>query len=171
MINLRNWTLFLALPLFLSLGGCPQDGGCFDQYDPNDTCIQACDIGIIGMDEAERSWTATICSAGEEDWFKFTAEEGAEACIPASSQSFVLQIGLVPPAADCPDLQLALYNESCELLESSEQTGCQEEEISFFWDGQCGFDDSNVFIVRVYGADDTQVSQQEYTLSIDIMEM
>ena len=36
MINARTWSPFLAVPLFFSLGGCPQNSGCFDQYEAND---------------------------------------------------------------------------------------------------------------------------------------
>jgi hypothetical protein len=71
----------------------------------------------------------------------------------------------------CPDLNIALYDESCALLESSELPGCQEEEILITWDGTCGFDDSFTFIVRVFGADDSQVSEEEYILSIDLTEL
>jgi len=167
----RTWPVFLAALFLFLLTGCPQEDGCSDQYEANDTCLQAFDLGVVGEDEAEKSWTATVCEEADEDWFTFKAEEGSKSCIPFDSQSFELRVSLEPPSADCIDLNLYLYDESCALLESSELPGCLEEEIIVSWGGTCGPDDSLTFVVQVRGADISQVSEEAYTLTIDMAEL
>jgi hypothetical protein len=170
-INKARLVVLPAILLLLCLTGCPQsgDGGCSDQYEPNETCLQPFDLGIVSEDETEVSWQARICTGDDVDWYRIMAKEDEPLGFPMTEQTFSLRVGLEPPAS-CAYLDLFLYDDSCALLSSSELTGCLEEEIIYSWDGKIGLNDSQNFIIQVMGADDTQWSEELYTLTVDMWE-
>jgi len=48
---------------------------CSDGFEPNETCDEYLPLGTVFEDDSEESWTARIYPAGDEDTFRFFAEE------------------------------------------------------------------------------------------------
>jgi hypothetical protein len=145
--------------------------GASDTYEPNNTCGAYRSLGTIAEASSEQSFVATIYPSGDEDWYRFYAEEGSHTCFPGSDQDYRVRVRLVPPAgADCVDLDVELYNDSCTRLTYSNNGSCTAESLEYEWDGSCGGDDSRYFRIRVYGWGGA-FECVSYTLYIDMWQV
>jgi hypothetical protein len=154
--------IFILFIFNCNMGG--NGGDCGDDYEPNDSCENAYDLGTFVINSAEKSWNATISSAGDVDWFCIFYEEEALVCNPGDPQPYLIQIRLLPPQNDCIDLNLYVYDDDCNLLLSSELNGCQEETIDIDVIGMCGIDDSDYLKIKIQAVSGDVESSENYTL-------
>jgi hypothetical protein len=140
-----------------------------DGYEPNNTCAAPRSLGTVAEGNSEQSWTATLYYTGDDDYYRFYAEEGTHTCIPFTGQTYTVRVRLVPPSSsgDCVDYDLYLYDDGCGTLRSSILGGCAEETITYSWSGTCSFDDSRYFRIGVLGWLDAWECVP-YTLYVDM---
>ncbi len=108
---------------------------------------------------------------GDEDWFRFYAEEGTKTCFPTTDQDYQIRVRLVPPqGVSCRDYDLYLYDDACQELGRSRLGTCSEEVINYTWDGECGINDSRYFRIHIEGYSSAWQCAP-YTLYIDMWEL
>lgn len=161
-------------------GGCNQPcpgtqncsgGACttacdYDSREGNNQCSFAPPL----PDAVEGIGTVTVSDANlystegiDEDWYTIYALEGSHVCWPLGNPQcyFWLDLSFTPPAGGNPeDFQICVFTSgSCALFEY-EYCGTMDYDwdatmgafvMSFSWTGECGFDDSWMFYVRVRG--------------------
>ena len=169
----RNLPLQLAVLLALvTLLSCPLAPGsddlpecAADAYEPNDSLRESYRLSTIEEASPEASFTATLDTPGDGDFFRFHAEEGVHSCSIKDDQQYQVRIRLTTPAGQ--DYDLALYNNKLDLIDTSSTPGDAEETITFSWNGKCGIDDSRSFRIEV-SSPAPGGSCGQYTLYIDM---
>lgn len=116
---------------------------CGDPYEPNDSYNQA--GAFPGNAPALHAF---ICTAGDEDWFKFDVSAG---------QTIDLHLGYLPANYD-----MLLYNPDGNIVGSSYGAGTGDEHITHTATA------SGSYAVRVFGNNNAYDSNQPYILSLQI---
>jgi len=124
-----------------------------DTSENNDTCTLARFYTISDADAAAKVLTLTLYPQNDVDYFKITAKEDAIVLLPkpcwppiGPPQCNYLEIELIPPTVTGLQFQFTLMTGSCT---SPTQTFTSTGKKIFNWDGQCGFDDSTDFWIKV----------------------
>jgi len=138
-----------------------------DSFEPNETCSDPEILADIVENAGAASYTGKIYASGDNDFFKVLAKEESNACVPWTSESFRLTIDLTPPSgADCVDLNVVLYDDSCNQLAATSATGCSTEQLVYEWNGTCTYNDDRTFRFAVVGKSATDWECMGYTISI-----
>jgi hypothetical protein len=133
--------------------GVIDNGLAGDGSENNDTCALARNYTISDADSAAKVLTLSIYPTGDVDYFKITAKEDAIILLPkpcwpplGPPQCNTLEVELIPPTVTGLQYQFVLMTGTCtKPAQSFTSTGKK----SFTWDGQCGFDDSTDFWIKV----------------------
>ncbi|MEC9072959.1 MAG: MopE-related protein [Myxococcota bacterium] len=145
-----------------------------DQYEPNDSCSIADDLGYVVENQGYLSFQGNLFPQDDQDWFRITAKELGDSCASGDEGPFSLEVRLSPPASNL-DYDVCVYptTESCGQIESGSEclswAGAGETDVvtSDPWTGSCNTNDDRTFIIQVIGySDDDFDACKPYTLEV-----
>ncbi len=155
--------------------GAVDNGLAGDSDETNNDCATARVYTLSELDLSAKSLSLTIYPQGDIDYFKFIAKESGAITIPpcipwpfknpGDPQCNYLDVELVQPAASGVLYQVSVYTGSCT---KPTQTFTSTSKQGLQWDGECGWDDSQEFWVKVEAASSSKptFSCQPYTLKV-----
>lgn len=120
-----------------------------DQYEPNDSGLQAVNLGQIGEDRTV-FFEASIHSMEDTDWFRIRAVETTSPfCWPGSDQPYLttFQLTGIPPGSDYDLLIRADSPGGFQF--SAIASGNADESVPVNWFGTCGAADDRDFYVEI----------------------
>ncbi|MBT8326741.1 MAG: hypothetical protein KJP21_03395 [Bacteroidia bacterium] len=160
--------LVLVLAVILLFGNCgseaepePEVKCTPDMYETNNSIESSYELAAIEEDSV--SFTATISTDGDVDFYSIETIEGTHMGIPSSPQYFKVIFRLENPTN--LDYDLFIYSADGALYDQSENRGDMDESIEVTWQGTLGFNDDNMFSIEVKPHTGNW-SCDDYTLSV-----
>ncbi len=151
-----------------------------DQYEGNDSCAQAADLGIVLENKGPISYQGSLFPDHDVDWYVLVGAELSDFCIFSDEGPYTIEITLKNLPAGT-DYDLCVWSEDdvvgcgdlsdtgpCEELEIW-RTGSTPEIYTYTWDGECGETDDKVFYIKVVNYfDDAAYDCAPYTLEAEV---
>ena len=152
-----------------------------DQFDPNDSCLQAADLGAVVENQGPQEIQGTLYQgegATDVDWYFISGSELSNICFGGDEGPYTFTVTLkdLPQDfdlcvwsendADCGDLPSTGLCEELEIWKS----GTESETYTYTWTGKCFENDDLTFYVKVvnYMSDyDCAPYTLEYELTSD----
>ena len=137
--------------------GLTDDDAQPDQYDPNNSCLQAADLGAVVENQGPQTFKATLYQDGDVDWYFVTAAELSNFCFGGDEgpYTFTATLKNLPQDfdlcvwseldAECSDLPSEGLCEELAIWES----GTTTEVYTYTWTGKCFDNDDLTFYVKV----------------------
>jgi hypothetical protein len=151
-----------------------------DQYEDNNTCPEAADLGLVLENSGALSFKGTLFPDHDVDWYVVVGAELTDFCLFGGEGPYTMEVTLtdLPPGTD---YDLCVWSEDeiegcgdlsdtgpCEELDIW-RTGQTPENYTYTWDGACGDTDDRVFYVKVVNYfDDAPYDCAPYTLQAEI---
>ncbi|MBM4372831.1 MAG: hypothetical protein FJ098_14355 [Deltaproteobacteria bacterium] len=143
--------------------GLVDDDAQADQYDPNNSCAGAADLGAVVENQGPLTLQATLYPDGDVDWYFITGAELSNFCFGGDEGPYQLTVTLkgLPQDfdlcvwseldADCGELPSKGLCEELGIWES----GTTSEVFTYTWTGACFDNDDLTFYIKVvnYNAD------------------
>jgi hypothetical protein len=151
-----------------------------DQYEENNTCAEAADLGSVIENNGAKIFQATLFPSHDIDWYVVSANELSNFCLFGDEGPYNFQVTLTDLPAGT-DYDLCVWSDT-------DVTGCKDlsdtgvcEELGIFkfdqtpetfvqtWDGSCGTNDDRVFYIKVVNYyDEAPYDCAPFTLEIEL---
>ena len=151
-----------------------------DQYEPNNTCPAAGDLGEVIENKGKLSFQGTLFPDKDVDWLVVVGAELNGFCLFSDEGPYTMTVTLkdLPPGTDydlcvwseddvagCGDLQDL---GPCEELGIWKEGGTPET-YTYTWEGECAGNDDKVFYIKVVNYYDTNPFDcAPYTLELEV---
>ena len=154
-----------------------------DQYESNETCSAATDLGYVIENQGKMAFHGTMFPDQDTDWFTVIADELGGFCWPGSEEGPYLMTITLKDIPAGSDYDLCVWSEDavtgCGDAAISDTGPCEElgfwkagsepETYNYDWPGECASSDQRVFYVKVINYDFNDAFDcSPYTLEMEV---